>query len=1116
MSLSEDRVKHLVLPGYEKASCPVVLGESISAFLTRSEWKFNLPTICVFNGVPVLREDWQTTTISGRDNVVFYSKPFGGGGSTGDKSKMVLGLVALVALTAFAPWAAGSVFAAGSFGFYAASTAIMLAGGLLVNTFLTPKAASNDDTPIAQLYSLSGAGNTATPFQVIPVQYGRLKTQPVYASMPWTEYQGLDSYLNLLFDQGAGKYLLEEILIDDTLLWDNVHGLSSSFTGVEIQQCDPGVPFTLFPSNVVTSSEVNSQEITDVPLGYFVVNASGTTLTDIAFDIVFPAGVRHTDRDGDHSAWTVFITASIQEVDNAGSPIGPEIFVLNNTPISYNTPQPQRLTYKFNLTTLGQPLGRYQARMSRSPTTSTDTDHTTDLVQWVGLRGFLQGTNTYPSSSVTGIRILATAQLSQNSAKRFGFIQTRILPVWTGSAFVEQPTRNAWWAFYDAATNPQYGAEWPTNKIDFQTIVDQAAAADSRGDTFNYVFSSVVTFQQAFDLILASNRAKVCWLGDVLSATRDEWKPIPQMLLSDYQIVRGSLEVDYLLNSEDSSDSVQGQFLNEDTWQPAQLQYPPDGGSFFAQRPSSIQLDGVTNKDQMFDELRFLYKQSQLRRINVRLDTEHDGRLLRYGSIVKVQSFLPKKWGVSGEIVSYNTGTKTLKLSKDVTFDIGQYYVELRDKTGGYFGPVKVSNGTHTNEVIFDSTDLALVESDLSTTVEDALDRMDGSDPPTFVFGKSDNLSRNCIVLSGKPTDNKVSLELTVDVEAVHDGDGITVPVVPIPPNYADPRVPIITGLVARFGQGVAEPYLTATWWPAKGALYYKAQVSYDEGNTWTTIRDNLPDPSLSEVVARSNLRLRVAGIGQLQGPYSFVDVTVPDIVIGPNTVAPSSLLHGLEDYVINQLKEGSDNVTKVVQQIASVAAEHDAANFTQTTQIRSQTNNLQSRVTISEVAFTDFTTAFASYQVEVTASLGDLEASVITNSTAIATADGQLAAIFTLKLTVDGYVSGFQSTNDGVTSNFQVVASNFIVAEPGVAGGTPVPVWAIGTVGGVARIVYHGDMFGDGSINAQALNVVHLSAISADLGNVTAGTLANDATASKMLMDLNGAKFTIYDNSGP
>lgn len=168
-----------------------------------------------------------------------------------------------------------------------------------------------------------------------------------------------------------------------------------------------------------------------------------------------------------------------------------------------------------------------------------------------------------------------------------------------------------------------------------------------------------------------------------------------------------------------------------------------------------------------------------------------------------------------------------------------------------------------------------------------------------------------------------------------------------------------------------------------------------------------------------------------------------------------------------------------------------------------------------------------------VTASLGVTNANVTTLTQAVADGDsalstqitsvqssvaGNTASIVVLTESVDGVqtrfavnlnaqneVIGFIRLDGGVTgSNFTVAADNFYVGKVGTTGGTAIPVFAIQNVNGVAKIAFRGDMYADGTIiarhiaantiTADKLNVSSLSALSADLGTVTAGLIRNAA----------------------
>lgn len=175
-----------------------------------------------------------------------------------------------------------------------------------------------------------------------------------------------------------------------------------------------------------------------------------------------------------------------------------------------------------------------------------------------------------------------------------------------------------------------------------------------------------------------------------------------------------------------------------------------------------------------------------------------------------------------------------------------------------------------------------------------------------------------------------------------------------------------------------------------------------------------------------------------------------------------------------------------------------------------------------------------------VTASLGVTNANVTSLQTAMTTGDAALAAsISTVSTQVAGNtasISSQQTSINGIyaSSTITVSVSGRVVGTQTISG-TPLasffdvdvdyfrvgnasysnkPVFQIGTKNGVADIVFHGNMVGDGTITANALaansvtaakiaagtitadklNVSSLSAINANLGTVTAGTIQNPA----------------------
>ena len=170
-------------------------------------------------------------------------------------------------------------------------------------------------------------------------------------------------------------------------------------------------------------------------------------------------------------------------------------------------------------------------------------------------------------------------------------------------------------------------------------------------------------------------------------------------------------------------------------------------------------------------------------------------------------------------------------------------------------------------------------------------------------------------------------------------------------------------------------------------------------------------------------------------------------------------------------------------------------------------------------------------------AALGVTNANVTALTTAVATGDsalasqinslsstvaGNTASIQILTQSVDGYstrfavmmsaqneVIGFISLDGDVQgSSFTVAADYFKVSKIGTTGGTAVPVFSMQTVGGVPKLALRGDMNADGSIiarhiaagsiTADKIDVTSLSALTANLGTVTAGLIQNVAATLK------------------
>lgn len=136
-------------------------------------------------------------------------------------------------------------------------------------------------------------------------------------------------------------------------------------------------------------------------------------------------------------------------------------------------------------------------------------------------------------------------------------------------------------------------------------------------------------------------------------------------------------------------------------------------------------------------------------------------------------------------------------------------------------------------------------------------------------------------------------------------------------------------------------------------------------------------------------------------------------------------------------------------------------------------------------------------------------------------TVKSNAASIFTVQETIDeinGKWSISINANDRVAgmitldasqslSSFSVLADKFIVVHPS-ANGTTIQAFIVGLVNGVSTVGVNGNLIVDGTILARHIDVTSLSAITANVGTVTAGVLRS--ADSNFVIDLDNKTLTI------
>lgn len=104
------------------------------------------------------------------------------------------------------------------------------------------------------------------------------------------------------------------------------------------------------------------------------------------------------------------------------------------------------------------------------------------------------------------------------------------------------------------------------------------------------------------------------------------------------------------------------------------------------------------------------------------------------------------------------------------------------------------------------------------------------------------------------------------------------------------------------------------------------------------------------------------------------------------------------------------------------------------------------------------------------------------------------LGARWGVSINGNGQVIGLvRLDGDATGSTFSVVADKFVVAHP-AAPGTTITAFVVGLVNGVSTVGINGNLVVDNTILARHIDVSSLSALTADLGTVTAGLIRDSA----------------------
>ena len=729
--------------------------------------EFEHPTICLRNGSPLLRGRWDETFIGEGDVVAFIPLPQGGGGGGKNPLHTVLMIAVMVAAIYFAPMLAPSLINAFSVSSTVAlglaQAGIALVGTALVNVLIPPPKPSAVTSNFGSApapsptYSLQAQGNQARLAQPIPVVYGRHRIFPDLAATPWVEYSDNQQYLHQLHCIGQGEYDLEQVRIEDTPI--------ASFEEIETELVAPGDTVTLFETDVVNAPEIAGQELIGVSdreadgdgwIGPFTANPAGTRATEIGIDVVMPRGLYYANEDGSFSARTIEWEVDARAVDDEGEAAGEWIAVASES-VTAAENTPQRKSYRYTVTS-----GRYEVRLRRTNDKSGDA-RAGHEIRWGGLKTFLEGAPAFGDVTLLAVRMRATDNLSQRSARLVNVIATRKLPVWDPETGWSEPraTRSIAWAFTDAA-RAHYGAGLADARIDLAALHALDQVWQARGDRFDAVFDQGLTVWEALTRIARCGRALPFLQGGILRIARDAPRTLPVALFGPRNIVKGSFRVQYVMPGEDTADAVTVTYFSERTWAPDEVTAALPGSAAEAiDKPATVELFGCTGAGQAMREGLYMAAANRYRRRIMTFRTELEGLIPTYGDLIAITHDLPR-WGQGGEVVAVDG--RALTLSEPLEWSSGTaeppvHYIALRRRDGSLSGPWPIAPGGDERTVVLSE--------------DPDLEPYTGADEERthFAFGPGEEWGLRGRVLAVRPRGEQVEITAVGEDARVHEAD---------------------------------------------------------------------------------------------------------------------------------------------------------------------------------------------------------------------------------------------------------------------------------------------------------------------------------------------------------
>ena len=348
--------------------------------------------------------------------------------------KQAVALIAIVALSMFAPYLAGAAYGALGGTFVAAnaglvvgamSAAITVAGSLIINKVLGPKQPDPGDmrdNQASPTYSLTGGRNRSRQFEPIGMLFGELRVTPDFAGMPYSWFEGDEQWLYSVFHAGINVSTVTDVRIGQTPIanysdiYTNADGISGlvnqplgawtdvdSIAGAALVGGSPG-------AWVTRTSSANAVALqADLEGSVYAVDSKGKI-------VKAGTGFEGQYRLLPNGAWIGFTPINGGYIESAST-------------------KPVRRTYTVNVSP-----GQYEVRFRKMDPDLEATDRVSKLV-WSQLKTVQSDTGTYGGMGRLGVRIKASGQINGALDEVNWLATQKPMDYWNGNAWVVATNR---------------------------------------------------------------------------------------------------------------------------------------------------------------------------------------------------------------------------------------------------------------------------------------------------------------------------------------------------------------------------------------------------------------------------------------------------------------------------------------------------------------------------------------------------------------------------------------------------------------------------------------------------------------------------------------------------